>query len=188
MPSELYARDGDAFLLNAVTYEPTAAARLKALETSPYGRCVYHCDNDVVDHQTVNMEMRDGTTVTLIMQGHGFEECRTMRYDGTLATLQARFGGAEGNKITIRDHRNNSTEDVEVRDDGSSGHGGGDDGLVASFLKARRGEPDDSLTSARASLESHLMAFAAEESRLNGTVVEMAAFRDQAEAASPAII
>jgi hypothetical protein len=142
----LYAHDGDSFTLNAVTYEPTKAARLKALETSPYGRCVYHSDNDVVDHQTVNMEMADGTTVSMTMQGHGFEECRTMRYDGTLATLQGRFGGFEGNKITIRDHRSNTTEQVEINDAGTSGHGGGDDGLVSSFLKAMRGESDASLT------------------------------------------
>lgn len=178
----LYGRDGDAFLLNAVTYEPTAEARLKLLPTSPYGRCVYHCDNDVVDHQTVVMEMTDGTTVTLIMQGHGFEECRTMRYDGTRATLQARFGGQDGNKVTIRDHRSGTTEYIDVEDASASGHGGGDFGLVASFLRAMRGEPDDSLTSARVSLESHLLAFAAEESRLNGTVIEMPHYRQQAEA------
>jgi predicted dehydrogenase len=177
----IYGRDGDAFLLNAVTYTPTKEARMQALETSPYGRCVYFCDNDVVDHQTVTMSMSDGTTVTLIMQGHGFEECRTMRYDGTRATLQARFGGNEGNKITIRDHRSGTTEYIEVKDATASGHGGGDFGLIASFLKAMRGEPDDTLTSARASLESHLLAFAAEEARLNNTIVDMRQFRQKAE-------
>ncbi len=177
----IYGHDGSAFTLNAVTYEPTAAARMKALETSPYGRCVYHCDNDVVDHQTVSMEMNSGTTVTLIMQGHGFEECRTMRYDGTKATLQARFGGHDGNKITIRDHLSGTTETIDVKDASASGHGGGDFGLVASFLRAVRGEPDDTLTSARVSLESHLLAFAAEEARLNGTVVSVSEFRQRAE-------
>lgn len=176
----IYGRDGNRFVLNAVTYEPTAEARLKLLPTSPYGRCVYHADNNVVDHQTVNMELVDGTTISLIMQGHGFEECRTMRYDGTLATMQARFGGHEGNKITIHDHLSGTIEQVDV-EDAASGHGGGDFGLVASFLRAARGEPDDSLTSARVSLESHLLAFAAEESRLNGKVVDMAQFRQAAE-------
>lgn len=183
----LYGQDGDRFLLNAVTYEPTAEARLKALETSPYGRCVYHCDNNVVDHQTVNMEMADGTTVSMIMQGHGFEECRTMRYDGTRATLQARFGGHDGNKLTIRDHLSGTTEHIDVKDASASGHGGGDFGLVSSFLKAMRGEPDDTLTSARASLDSHLLAFAAEESRLNGTTINMADFRQRAEASARAL-
>lgn len=106
-----------------------------------------------------------------------------MRYDGTRATLQARFGGQDGNKVTIRDHLSGTTEYVDVEDASASGHGGGDFGLVASFLRAMRGEPDDSLTSARVSLESHLLAFAAEESRLNSTVIEMPHYRRQAEAA-----
>ena len=180
--TRLYGREGHAFTLDAVTYEPTIEARLEALKTSPYGRCVYHTDNDVVDHQTINMELADGTTVSMIMQGHGFEECRTMRYDGTLGTMQARFGGHDGNKITIRDHLSGTTEHITV-DDTASGHGGGDFGLVASFLKAVRGEPDDSLTSARASLESHLLAFAAEDSRIDHKIVEMAQFRQDAEEA-----
>lgn len=181
----LYARDGHAFTLDAVTYEPTAEARLRLLQTtSPYGRCVYHCDNNVVDHQIVNMELASGTTVSLIMQGHGFEECRTMRYDGTLGTLQARFGGKGGNKITVRDHRSDTTEMIEVHDASGSGHGGGDFGLVASFLRTVRGEADESVTSARVSLESHLLAFAAEESRLNSTVIDFDDYRQQAEAAA----
>ncbi|MBZ0304168.1 MAG: Gfo/Idh/MocA family oxidoreductase [Anaerolineae bacterium] len=184
----IYGHDGSGFTLNAVTYEPTTAARMKALETSPYGRCVYHCDNDVVDHQTVTMEMSDATTVTLVMQGHGFEECRTMRYDGTKATMQARFGGQGGNKLTIRDHLSGATEYIDVEDSSASGHGGGDFGLIASFLRAMRGEPDDSLTSARASLESHLLAFAAEEARLNGSVIEMDNFRKRADTLAESIV
>jgi predicted dehydrogenase len=61
----------------------------------------------------------------------------------------------------------------------ASGHGGGDFGIVRSFLRAVRGE-EQPLTAARESLESHLMAFAAEESRLNATVVDMDEFRGRA--------
>ena len=82
-----YARDGEGWPLNAVSTIPTAAARLEQLKTDWYGRCVYLCDNDVVDHQSVNMEMEDGTTVSLVMNGQSDEECRTMRWDGTQATL-----------------------------------------------------------------------------------------------------
>ena len=89
-----YARDGEGWPQNAVSYIPTGAARLEKLKTDWYGRCVYHCDNDVVDHQTVNMEMEDGTTVTLVMNGQSDEECRTMRWDGTKATLYGKFSVA----------------------------------------------------------------------------------------------
>lgn len=177
-----YARDGDSFLLNAVAADADAATRLKLLATtSPYGRCVWHCDNTVVDHQTVALETSAGTTVTLIMQGHGFEECRTMRHDGTLGTLQARLGGAGGNKITLRDHRSGTSEQIEVRD-AAGGHGGGDFGLVAAFLRAARGEAEPDLPTARESLESHLLAFAAEEARKRRQVITLGRFRREAQA------
>jgi predicted dehydrogenase len=162
----------------AVTDDLTPAGRLRALEQGPYGRCVYHCDNDVVDHQTVNMEFAGGATVTLFMHGHAYEESRTMRYDGTKATLRAKFDYRTG-WIEVHDHRTGSMEQITLPV-GASGHGGGDFGIMRSFVRSVRGA-DQPLTGGRASLESHLMAFAAEESRLTNTVVDMAAYRARAE-------
>ena len=179
--TRLYAHDGNRWPLNAVSYIPTKEARLDALRTGWYGRCVYHCDNDVVDHQTVNMEMDDGTTVTLVMNGQGEEECRTMRWDGTKATLFGKFS-SRGHEIRIHHHLTGEIEDVPVIARDSSGHGGGDYGIVRSFLNTLGGRPDDSVTSARESLESHLLAFAAEESRLQKSVINMAEFRQRLEA------
>ena len=65
--------------------------------------------------------------------------------------------------------------------DSGSGHGGGDEGIMADFVKVLRGEAQ-ALTSSRETLESHLMAFAAEEARLNGRVIAMDEFRQRAEA------
>lgn len=149
----------------------------QALETGPYGRCVYRCDNDVVDHQVVTMEMQSGASVVLVMHGHSNEEHRSIRYDGTRATLRARTG-AGGSEITIYNHAG-SVEQVPIPAI-SGGHGGGDTGIMADFIRTLRGEGEP-LTSARASLESHLLAFAAEEARLKGIVVDMAEFRAQAE-------
>ncbi len=174
--TKLYARDGFGWPLNAVSYIPTKAARLEQLESGPYGRCVYKCDNDVVDHQTVNMEMEDGATVTLVMNGQGDEECRTMRWDGTEATLYGKFSSG-GNQMRIHHHLSGEIEEIPVIARDSSGHGGGDFGIVRSFLNALQGKPDDSVTTARESLESHLLAFAAEESRLNKSVIDMAEYR-----------
>jgi predicted dehydrogenase len=176
----LYARDGESFTLNAVTLTPTAEARLEALKTGPYGRCVYQTDNDVVDHQTVNMELANGTTVSLLMNGQGYEECRTMRFDGTRATLLGKFR-ASSHKLTIHDHLTGAVEQIEVPDRDASGHGGGDWGLMQSFVNAVRGTPDDSMTSARESLESHLLAFASEESRLEHSMIMMDEYRARAE-------
>ena len=163
--------------LSVLTNENTDAARLAALQTGPYGRCVYRCDNDVVDHQVVSMELENGSSVALVMHGHSNEEHRSMRYDGTRATLRARFG--HHSEITVHDHGTNRVEQIPL-DPAASGHGGGDHGIMADFIRAIRGEISP-LTSARTSLESHLLAFAAEEARIRGVVVDMPAYRTQAD-------
>ena len=179
--TRLYVKDGDFTPPNHVSFIPTAEARREALPTSWYSRCVYHCDNDVVDHQSVNMEMSDGTTVTLVMNGHGDEECRTMRWDGTKATLYGKFSEL-GHEISIHHHLSGKIEKVDVIARDRSGHGGGDFGIVRSFVNAVNGTPDDSITTARESLESHLLAFAAEESRLNHSTIYMPDYRKRVEA------
>ncbi len=171
-----YVRDGEGWPQNAVSYIPTSEARLEQLKTDWYGRCVYQCDNDVVDHQTVNMELEDGTTVTLVMNGQSDEECRTMRWDGTEATLYGKFS-SRGHEIRIHRHLTGEVEAIPVVARDGSGHGGGDFGIVRSFVNSLRGQPDDSATTARESLESHLLAFAAEESRLRKTVINMDQYR-----------
>ena len=158
----------------ADSFQPDAIQH--ALETGPYGRCVYHCDNDVVDHQTVNMRFANGATVTLIMQGHSHDESRTMRYDGTRATLRGKFDYANG-WIEIHDHLTDQVETLIIPA-GDSGHGGGDMGIIESFVQAVRGGAP-AMTTARESLESHLLAFAAEESRHNHTVINFEAYRQQ---------
>ncbi len=171
--TKIYARTNFGWPINAMS---SNEARLEALKTGWYGRCVYHCDNDVVDHQTVNMELEDGATVTLVMNGQGDEECRTVRWDGTKATLYGKFS-ARGDQITVHHHLTGEIEDIPVIARDSSGHGGGDYGIVRSFIDTVNGRPDDSVTTARESLESHLLAFAAEEARLNKTVINMDEFR-----------
>ena len=175
----LYLNMNDkGFMVDALTNDSSLEGRQHALETGPYGRCVYHCDNDVVDNQTVSMEFESGATVTLILHGHSHEEGRTMRYDGTRATLRAKFTFTEC-RIEIHDHKSGRREEIPIPPT-NSGHGGGDVGIMHNFVRAVRGE-EKAMTTARESLESHLMAFAAEESRHSGTVINMADFRNRAE-------
>jgi len=103
-----------------------------------------------------------------------------MRYDGTKATLYGKFSSS-GNTIRIHHHQTGEIEDIKVVDRDHSGHGGGDFGIVRSFVNAVNGNPDDSITTARESLESHLLAFAAEESRHNKTLINMDEYRQRVE-------
>ncbi|MCJ7703166.1 MAG: Gfo/Idh/MocA family oxidoreductase [Anaerolineales bacterium] len=170
------------FVTMAAGKDPSTEVIQQALETGPYGRCVYHCDNNVVDHQTLNMMFENDTSVIMSMHGHAHQESRTTRYDGTRATLRGKFAYGLDDTIEIHDHLSGQVE-VLYPSAGDSGHGGGDEGLMAGFVSAIH-NPSRALTTARESLESHLMAFAAEESRLNGQVTSMEAYRRQAEKAA----
>ena len=186
----LYLQEHTDWPVSVISEDKSLEARRRALETGPYGRCVYRCDNDVVDHQTVNMELGTGATAVLFMHGHAHEESRTMRYDGTRATLRGLFRYGLGDSIEIHDHLTGRVERIDPQA-AAGGHGGGDSGVMAAFLQAQRqGQRHASwvggtvTTTARESLESHLMAFAAEHARTTGTIVDMAAFAYQAGSAA----
>jgi len=184
-----YLADQTGWPVSVISEDLSLEARRRALETGPYGRCVYRCDNDVVDHQTVNMEFESGATGVLFMHGHSHEEGRTMRYDGTRATLRGKFGYGYGDAIEVHDHLTGRVEQIDPQARAgqhalAAGHGGGDVGVMAAFVKTLRdpGAGPTALTTSRESLESHLMAFAAEEARVRGNVIYMDDFRRQAEA------
>jgi hypothetical protein len=153
--------------------------KMRILKTSPYGRCVYKCDNNVIDHQVVNIEFENNVTANLIVHGFSEREGRTLRIDGTKATLIGEFFDS-GQKITVYDHFS-GTEKVIFTQKLSidySGHGGGDFSLIDSFLETLTSqEKTQPLTNADDTIESHLMAFAANESRLKAKVIEMDEFR-----------
>lgn len=158
-----------AWPVHVITDDLSPAGRMAALRTGPWGRCVYTAGSDVVDHQVVTMELATGASVVLVMHGHSGEESRTMRYDGTRATLRARFG--RNSTIEVIDHSTESTESIPIAAP-QGGHGGGDNGVVRAFLSAVR-DAQRPLTAAADSLESHLLAFAAEQARLSGEVVDI---------------
>ncbi|MFX0077552.1 MAG: Gfo/Idh/MocA family oxidoreductase, partial [Candidatus Hermodarchaeota archaeon] len=156
--------------------------KIKILRTSPYGRCVYKCDNDVVDHQVVNIEFENNVTANLIMHGFSEREGRTLRIDGTKATLICQFFES-GQEIILFDHYSGTKKVIFSQKlmMSSSGHGGGEIGLLNAFLKTLHHKKAQPLTNAIESLESHLMAFAANESRLNAKVIDMENFRHMGE-------
>lgn len=164
------------WIVTALGGGDTAQSRWHKLLTSPYGRCVYQCDNDVVDHQVIAMQFGGDVTVTFTMHGHSDTEGRTLRWDGAKATLYGDFSDGRPHEFRIHDHGAKNVEVIHPQA-GASGHGGGDEGLMNAFVCTLRGETVAHQTGARSSLESHLMAFAAEESRRARQAMDMEAYR-----------
>ncbi|PGY09922.1 Gfo/Idh/MocA family protein [Bacillus sp. AFS031507] len=146
------------------TEEYTNEGIVKALQETPYGKCVYRSDNNVVDHQVVNMEFEGGATATFSMCGFTREQTRIVQIMGTKGEIR---GNMEENSISIFDFLTKH-ETVIKFDNPVGGHGGGDNGIMRTFLREiQYGNSGDSVSSSSASVRSHLMAFAAEDSRLN---------------------
>jgi len=146
---------------------------LTALREGPFGRCVYRCDNNVVDHQVVNLAFENGANASFIMSGLTQSGTRRVQIMGTQGEI---IDDMDKGAFTL--YRYVTGEQVEVRCNvEGDGHGGGKR-MVASFLRGVRGfdnNPSQGLTSATASLHRHLMAFASEHSRLNdGMAVKLA--------------
>jgi predicted dehydrogenase len=159
-----------------VSADPAREARRAALETGRYGRCVYHCDNDVVDHQVLAVEFEGGTTATFTVHGLASEEKRTVRLTGTRGELR---GVLHDGVIEVSRHGKFGLERHTVGEGESAvGHFGGDEGLIEHFAAVAGGSAGEGLrTSGEVSLASHLLGFAAERARVTGTVVDLADFR-----------
>jgi hypothetical protein len=157
-----------------VSPDPSREARRRGLETGPYGRCVYRCDNDVLDHQLVAVEFEDGLTASFGVHGHAVHESRVLRITGEQGELR---GVLERGELEILRQGSFASEREQL---GGSplGHFGGDVGLVAHFVEAvRRGALEAPRAAGREALEGHLLGFAAERAREEGRVVEFDAYR-----------
>jgi predicted dehydrogenase len=162
--------------------EPTIEDKIRSLETdNPYGRCVWKCEMDVVDHQSLAIEFEDGSTATHNMIGGASRPSRSIHLVGTLGEIQGVF---EDRSFVVRhiDPRpgheySEQVVDLEVAGDmhgAFGGHGGGDLRLVADFLRVVRGEPASiSTTSIQDSIAGHLMGFCADRAMKERRVVDM---------------
>lgn len=150
---------------NVLTGEPVTEEKLlSAIENGPYGRCVFHCDNNVVDHQTVQMQFENDVAVTLQMNAFNLGGGRRITVFGT-------YGEAYmTDKEIILNVFGKPTEviDVTVKEHGLDyAHGGGDARMIEALYKMVSGEASLE-TALEASIESHLIGIKAEESRLLG--------------------
>ncbi|MFJ6831976.1 Gfo/Idh/MocA family protein [Streptomyces sp. NPDC091209] len=167
------ARGEHHWPLSVLVDDFTPEALETALREGPYGRCVYACDNDVVDHQVVSMEFASGATATFTMTAFTEQADRRTRIFGTRGELRG-----DGENVSVYDFLTRTEETVDLAAagamDAAGGHGGGDAGLMDAFVAAvATGNPGLVKSGPRESLTSHLTVLAAERARHAGTVEDV---------------
>lgn len=140
----------------------------KALEEGPYGRCVYKSDNDVCDHQSIAIQFEDEVSATFNLSAFAKDVHRNIKIQGTKGEIIADDLTQE-----IRVNVFGKDEDRLIKVNNMvGGHGGSDRAIIKAFYDACNGSIDEVKTGAMESLASHLMCFDAEESRIDGKMVE----------------
>lgn len=157
----IYLSDNVDWPVNIISTDLSLEGRIAALKTGPWGRCVYRCDNDVVDHQVVGLRFGNGVTATFTMSGFTMTTHRNIKLMCTEGEI---LGDMEDNYIEVRHFSSGNVDRISVAHL-EVGHSGGDPNLIADFVNLIRSKSTEGRTSAKASLHSHLMAFAAEKSR-----------------------
>ncbi len=178
--AKIYLTENTEWPTSTISADTSLEARRHVLETTNYGRCVYRMDNDVVDNQVVAFNFEGGGSGTLTMHGLSAQEGRTIRMDGTKASLRAVFNDGFY-EIKLEPHGMfGRGEVIPILESAMAGgrHGGGDDGLTAAFVQAVNHQEREPISSY---LTSHILAFAIEQSRLERSVIDLTEFKSKLE-------
>lgn len=159
---------------------PTDEEVEEALRNGDYGRCVYQCDNDVVDHQTVNMKFGGGITAVHTMSAF----CKGGRRTTIMGTKGELYTEMEGDKFEFFSFETRETESCKMSETTSAegivgGHGGGDEGIVNALYDYVTGALSASeVSEIEISCKNHMIVFAAEEARTQNKVVDVKAYTE----------
>ena len=152
---------------------PTDEEVLTGIRNSNYGACVYHAGNDVVDHQVVNMQFQGGATASLTMNAFN-EGGRYIRIFGTKGELYANASDAEITIFTFEDRKTTKITIEQTEESIEGGHGGGDPGIVHELYEYFNSDYKGFCAAdIDVSAKNHIIAFAAEKARTEGTVVSV---------------
>ena len=152
--------------------------KIEFLKTSPHGRCVWRCDNNQVDHQTVVVEFTNGAVATHNLLTGTARPTRSIHIIGLQAELAGDF---ESGVIKLRTFNTQDGTDFDeeiidtniIGDGGAAGHGGGDQRLIAEFVEATNPRGMHNLGSSRIedSTTGHMLGYAADISMNQKRVV-----------------
>lgn len=172
---KIYLAKNTEWPVSVITTDLSYEGRYKALKEGPYGRCVFKCDNNVVEVQTVRMTCENNIEVNFTLIAFSNEINRTSKFFGTRGEIRADL-----EHYVIKIYKFDRVEEIIKVKREVGGHGGGDTGLMNQFIRILRGESEkDGMTTIEASLESHIMAFAAEIARGKGIVVNLDKLRGE---------
>jgi len=172
---------------------PTIEQKIESLSTdNPFGKCVWRCDNDVVDHQSVALEFADGSTATHNMVGGSSRPMRAVHILGTRGEIQGTFSDSRYvvRGIDPRPGHEYSENVVDLRvtgdmDGAFGGHGGGDMRLVSDFLRFIRGQQCSiSCTTIDDSVNGHLAVFYADRAMEEGRIIRFGDSGERARASA----
>lgn len=140
------------------------------LRQGPYGRCVYHCDNDVVDNQVVNIELENRVVISFTVNAF-------TRNDSRKTHIKLSGGEIDGDEKTLRVRRFRGGEE-QFFDfshlEHQPFHAGADLNIVEEFLRVIESDNSEQICSnVEGAIGSHIVCFEAERSRLIGQVIEV---------------
>lgn len=179
-----YLTDYDDWPVSVISLDRSLEARRRALETGPYGVCIFKTGNDVVDHQVVDAHFESGTVLNFSVEANSVFPYRSIRIIGTEGELNGHF---EKPDITVLRQRQGFWTKVEperfVPESLEGAHSGGDTGAILNFLRCFRDNDRASIErSLHIAVEGHLLAFAAEEARRTETVLDIETYKSELRA------
>jgi len=167
----LYLGSDTGWPASVISDDTSLRSRIRALETGPYGRCVFRCDNDVADHQHVNVVFKNGVTASFALSAFTADISRVIQVTGSAGEIT---GNLREGWLELRSFRTGARNRVQINAP-EAGHAGGDEALMYD-IAAQFGAAVpawNSRSRLEESLEGHWMAFAAEMSRTENRVVRL---------------
>jgi predicted dehydrogenase len=158
---------------STISVDTSEEARKKAIQGTDYGKCVYMSRNNQPDNQNVSIDFENGVRANFRLRAWGNLSNRNVK-------LYFENGEVSGDLLSgnIKIQKYHGIRDIQdIREENiknMNAHGGGDPYLIKNFADMiRNPNPENNRTSAELSLQSHLIGFAAEESRLLGKRVDL---------------
>ncbi len=176
----IYLQEKAQGLAAAITVDTALETRRRAVEKGPYGRCVFRCDNDTPDQQSVVAQFANGVLLDFSVHANTPDISRTIRAIGSEGELSGHF---EKHDIRVIRYKPGHGQDLDVQSHRpvplGGGHSGGDEGVIGHFLRVLATNDWETMReSLEIAVEGHLLAFAAEAARCTSQRIHMDAYRE----------